>query len=229
MSPRSRKRPRIVSLSEDCLLIQFDGGISDETHTRVMEICRAFSESPLPHLKDIVPAYSSVALFFDRLKQSRISFSQEGLIASIEERISSITPDKNRETSRDVISIPTRFGGSSGRNLKEIAMSKGMTESDFIDRFTSETYKVFMIGFRPGFPYMGTVPKELASDRLQTPRAMVPAGSVGIAGRQTGIYPMDSPGGWQIVGKTDLKLLDIGNEDSPTFFQTGDLVRFVAI
>ena len=114
-------------------------------------------------------------------------------------------------------------------DLTRIAEEKGMSESDFVEAFTAEVYKVFMIGFRPGFPYMGTLTSELATDRLPAPRSFVPAGSVGIAGMQTGIYPIDSPGGWNIIGRTELKLVDFADEETPTTFRAGDLVRFEPI
>ena len=229
MSSVQMKYPRVFPLSENCILIQFEDVISEEVHRDVMELSKSFSASPLPFLNDIVPAYSSIALFFDSLKHTSASFCFEDTIATIRTRLDSLKNPRRKHESGRIITVPTRFGGAFGKDLREIVKLKGIGESALIDLFCQETYKVFLIGFRPGFPYMGTVPDELAVERLATPRANVHAGSVGIAGRQTGIYPMDSPGGWRLIGRSELKLLDIDNEANPTYFQPGDMVRFIPI
>jgi len=229
MPPSRSNNPSISTLSENCLLIQFDNVMSEEVHRKVMELCKSFSESPLPFLNDIVPSYSSIALLFDSLNYPTSLISHEDLIESVRERCQSLGKRSQKKETERLIKVRVRFGGAFGKDLREMAKTKGITEPKFIDLFCEEIYKVFMIGFRPGFPYMGTVPGQLSAERLPTPRAVVPAGSVGIAGRQTGIYPMDSPGGWRIIGRTDLNLLDIGNGDNPTYFHPGDSVKFEAI
>jgi KipI family sensor histidine kinase inhibitor len=127
-----------------------------------------------------------------------------------------------------VIEIPTRYGGELGPDLDFVAAHNGLVPAEVIRIHTQELYQVFMIGFAPGFPYLGLVPERIAAPRLETPRARVPAGSVGIAGRQTGIYPRESPGGWRLIGRTAVPLFDAAREP-PALLQPGDRVRFVRV
>lgn len=127
-----------------------------------------------------------------------------------------------------MIEIPTRYGGEFGPDLDFVAQHNGMTTEQIVWRHTQDTYRVFMIGFSPGFPYLGIVNEKIAAPRLETPRKRVPAGSVAIAGRQTGIYPRESPGGWRLIGRTDVKLFDPLCEP-PTLLRAGDRVKFVRI
>jgi len=226
--PSSRKLPRMMMLSEECVLVEFGNTISEKLHARVMHLYTSLNASPFEGFIEAVPAYSSVAVFFDPFLTGKAADEQSSLFAILSARVAEFE-DVGIQNSPSIITIPTRFGGRSGPDLQDLAQDKGLSESDFIALFTAETYKVYMLGFRPGFPYMGTVPKRLAAERLVTPRTSVPAGSIGIAGRQTGIYPIDSPGGWRIIGHTDLRLLNLENESAPTTLMPGDLVRFEPI
>jgi inhibitor of KinA len=224
MSP-SVRNPRIISLSEECVLVEFGNAISDKAHDAVMRLHLSLAENPVEGFVESVPAYSSIAIFFDPMSTIGISENgSPGIISIIRKHLAS--PTESKITEVKPITIPVQFGGRNGPDLKGLASSKGLTESSFIDIFTSVSYRVYMLGFRPGFPYMGEVPKELAAERLASPRALVPAGSLGIAGRQTGIYPMDSPGGWRIIGRSDFNLIHLDDEDSPTTLRSGDIVRF---
>lgn len=127
-----------------------------------------------------------------------------------------------------VIEIPTRYGGTDGPDLDFVAWHSRLTAAQVIQLHTRVVYHVFMLGFAPGFPYLGVVDEKIAAPRLETPRARVPAGSVGIAGRQTGIYPRESPGGWRLIGRTDTKLFD-PTQEPPTLLRAGDCVRFSPI
>lgn len=127
-----------------------------------------------------------------------------------------------------VIEIPTRYGGADGPDLDFVAWHSRLTAAQVIQLHTRVVYHVFMLGFAPGFPYLGVVDEKIAAPRLETPRARVPAGSVGIAGRQTGIYPRESPGGWRLIGRTDTKLFD-PTQEPPTLLRAGDCVRFSPI
>jgi inhibitor of KinA len=218
----------MVMMSEECVLVEFGTVIADNLHDQVMHLYSSLNESPFVGFIEAVPAYSSLAVFFDPFVSLKDSSERQTLFASLEALMKRFKDSGDRESS-PVIKVPTRFGGRNGPDLRDLAKNKGISESALIDLFVAETYKVYMIGFRPGFPYMGTVSERLAADRLVTPRMLVPAGSVGIAGRQTGIYPVDSPGGWRIIGNTGLRLLDFGNKSSPATLNPGDLVRFEPI
>lgn len=126
------------------------------------------------------------------------------------------------------IDIPVRYGGEYGPDLTALAEQKGMSVAELVARHTEPVYTVYFIGFQPGFPYLGGLPPELYSPRHATPRTQVPAGSVGIGGEQTGIYPFASPGGWQLLGRTELPLFDLNNAH-PTLLKAGDTLRFVAV
>jgi KipI family sensor histidine kinase inhibitor len=132
------------------------------------------------------------------------------------------------ETPGRVIEIPTRYGGEYGPDLEFVAKHNGLTPDEVVRIHTSQSLRVFMLGFSPGFPYIGPLAPEIAAPRLATPRTLVPAGSVGIAGRQTGIYPSESPGGWRLIGRTDLKLFAPA-KDPPALLRPGDYVRFRAV
>jgi KipI family sensor histidine kinase inhibitor len=124
------------------------------------------------------------------------------------------------------LTIPVAYGGETGPDLTEVAAFAGCSDEDVIALHTGREYRVYLIGFLPGFPYMGPVDERIAMPRREAPRLVVPAGSVGIAGRQTGIYPVESPGGWRLIGRTTQRMFD-ASRPSPSLLKAGDLVRFV--
>lgn len=226
MTARKRE-PRFQILSEDCILVTFGNSIDESNHRKVLDLHLRLQSSPFAGFVESVPAFASIAVFF---RNPNLSERVCGFPEIVEELRSRIVSDPTESFVQPrVIMVPTRFGGKHGFDLAGVARQKGMTETEFIEAFAAPVYRVFMLGFRPGFPYMGTLPSELGTERLSTPRGCVPAGSVGIAGLQTGIYPIDSPGGWNIIGKTELKLVDFADEETPTTFHAGDLVRFEPI
>jgi len=168
-----------------------------------------------------VPGYHTVAVYFDPL---RISGSK------MIERLEGIASRPATATEREaasLIEIPVRYGGDSGADLAAVADFAGCPEGEVVKRHTEPEYRVYMLGFLPGFAYLGTVDRSIAMPRLESPRMRVKAGSVGIAGIQTGIYPCDTPGGWRIIGRTDIKPFDAGR-DRPFLFEPGMRVKFVA-
>lgn len=126
------------------------------------------------------------------------------------------------------IEVPVRYGSASGPDLETVAASKGISAADVIRIHSAREYTVYMMGFTPGFPYLGTLDELLVMPRLETPRTLVRAGTVAIAGSQTGIYPLDSPGGWHLIGWTPLKLFD-PTSDAPFLFTPGDVVKFIPL
>lgn len=170
-----------------------------------------------------VPAYSSVLLPFDPLVLEEAAVRDMIAVALDAEDGPSMPVDR-----AEVVSVPVRYGGSDGPDLAEVAARTGRTEVDVMRLHAAVEYRVFCVGFVPGFPYLGLVPEELALPRRSTPRLRVPAGSVAIAGRQTGIYPADSPGGWHLIGRTDLPAWDPRREP-PALLEPGARVRFVPV
>lgn len=144
--------------------------------------------------------------------------------------ISHVAEMENDSSTNDarVIEIPVQYGGEMGPDLEFVAAHNNLSPDQIIEIHTREIYQVFMLGFAPGFPYLGIVDEKIAAPRLESPRARVPKGSVGIAGRQTGIYPRESPGGWRLIGRTDVKLFD-AHDEPPTLVRAGDRVRFVNV
>lgn len=216
---------RIEPLGEDCAVISLGNLISEDVNRRAVSIAEAVSEIGFEGFVEASPAYSSVAVFYDpRNARSGAGMPFENVKAVLEELAASARPSSDRDET--VHTIPARFGNADGPDLEEIAERRGLSPEDVVEIFLSRNYRVFMLGFLPGFPYLGTLDQRIATSRRGSPRTHVPAGSVGIAGSQTGIYPFDSPGGWQIIGRTDVTVFDPGSED-PAMFRPGDQVRFV--
>lgn len=183
-------------------------------------------------VRDVVESYCAVTVHFDPFGTDVDHLMNElGEVMSEEQRASASGSDAfvaKTEPSPRLVTVPVHYGGSHGPDLAVVAEQVGCTEADVIDLHASETYRVYMLGFLPGFAYMGSLPPQLALPRLTNPRTEVPRGSVGIAGRQTGIYPMVAPGGWHLIGQTPLRPFDLRRED-PFLFRTGDSVRFTPV
>ena len=178
-------------------------------------------------IKDVVESYCAVTVHFDPLGTDVDRLMSElGEVMADDERVSESASDAPVTKPRPrLVTVPVHYGGSHGPDLAVVAEQVGCTEADVIDLHASETYRVYMLGFLPGFAYMGSLSPRLALSRLTVPRIEVPRGSVGIAGRQTGVYPMAAPGGWHLIGRTPLRPFDLRRED-PFLFRTGDAVRF---
>jgi KipI family sensor histidine kinase inhibitor len=174
-----------------------------------------------PGVRDVVPAFHSLAVYFDPLRADaeRLRVSIEA--AASASRDVDVTPSTLRE-------VPVWYGGEHGPDLDGIAQSTGLSRDEVIAIHTAPTYCVFMIGFTPGFAYLGPVDPRIATPRLATPRVRVPAGSVGIAGQQTGIYPSETPGGWRLIGRTPFRPFQPLRQE-PFLLKPGDAVRFVPI
>ncbi len=204
--------------------------IDVDVNARAIAIARAVRERAMTGVRDVVSTFRSVAVFFDPLATdvAAVAAALRGSdpIHGSTQPLDSIhewglTPFRGR-----TIEVPVVYGGDAGPDLAEVAAFAGCSPQTVIDRHASCAYRVFMLGFLPGFAYMASVDETIAAPRHATPRLRVPAGSVGIAGRQTGIYPRDSPGGWQIIGRTAISLFDPGHTP-PALFAPGDQVRFV--
>lgn len=213
--------PRFLQAGEEGMVVEFGEGIDPEINLLVLELDRKLSQEPIEGVKETIPTFRSLFISFDPLK---ISFPElkkriEGTLQFLE--IPNLSEGR-------LFSIPVVYGGEYGPDLKVVASLKGLSEEEVMELHTSRDYRVFMIGFTPGFPYLGILPEEIAAPRLETPRLKVPKGSVGIAELQTGIYPLQSPGGWRIIGQTPIELFR-PEEESPFLLSPGDRVRFFPI
>jgi KipI family sensor histidine kinase inhibitor len=168
---------------------------------------------------ETVPAYCTLLIHYDSLK---FSFHQIKIL--VEEKMNQL--NKMNQETRHRHEVKVRYGNESNSDIEIVASSKNISIDDVIRIHSEKEYRIYMMGFTPGFPYMGILDERLHMPRLQTPRTLVKAGSVAIAGSQTGIYPLDSPGGWHIIGWTPLKLFD-PTSDTPFLFSPGDVVKFI--
>jgi KipI family sensor histidine kinase inhibitor len=175
-----------------------------------------------PHVVEVVPGMNNLTIVFDPLQAD-----YEVLAAELETAWDAAEPDTGANVAAE-IEIPVRYGGPDGPDLAAVAKHTGLTVDEVVKRHTSAQYIVFFLGFQPGFAYLGGLDASLHTPRHSSPRLEVPAGSVGIGGEQTGIYPAVSPGGWQLLGRTDLALFD-PTRNPPTLMQPGDRVRFTAL
>ena len=212
---------RIVPAGESALFVEFAERIDPEINARAIACADAIQAAQLAGVRDVVPTYRSVAVYFDPLHTDH-----DALAACLARAADQpVTP---ASAARDPVRIPVCYGGDLGPDLAEVASFAGMAESDVVQAHSGGTYRVFMLGFVPGFAYLGIVDARIAAPRRQTPRVRVPAGAVGIAGMQTGVYSADTPGGWQLIGRTPLKPFDPSRGD-PFLMKAGDAVQFYAI
>lgn len=220
-------RPRIEALGEDGLLLRLGDGIDAGTNARVHALAARLAACRPPWLREIVPAYATLALFvdLDAMADDPAPLETATAWALAQDAAPAPTGDIAPASAR-VVDIPVRFGGDDGPDLADAAAHAGLTEADFLARFRAAEYRVAMIGFAPGFPYLLGLDPALALPRLATPRTRVPAGSVAIGGAQAGIYPAEGPGGWRLLGRTPLALFDPRREP-PSLLRPGDRVRFV--
>ena len=204
-------------LGDSSILIQLGDAIDPALNARVHALSALLQTSPA--VIETVPAYCTVLVHYDPLATT---YNQIKNI--IEGKISLLDDSTHRPSHR--LEIPVLYGNASGPDLEPAATTLALSPSELIRLHSEREYTVYMMGFTPGFPYLGILNEKLSLPRLSTPRTRVPAGSVAIAGSQTGIYPVDSPGGWHIIGHTPLKLFDPTSE-TPFLFSPGDTVKFI--
>jgi inhibitor of KinA len=222
--------PKIFPLGDSCITVDFGREISVELNRKAISLASHFTGDPFPGFVEAVPAYSSVSIFYD-IAEVRRSFAEfETAFAAVAWLAEAALqyPDEMVEVAARSIQVAVDFSDEAALDLRLLAQYSGLSPSEVIDLFTAKAYRVFMLGFLPGFAYMGEVDERIAAPRKDSPRTKVPKGSVGIASSQTGIYPFESPGGWQIIGRTDLEMFSPERE-SACLLAPGDEVRFVPI
>jgi KipI family sensor histidine kinase inhibitor len=210
-------------LGDTAVLVSFDDAADDAIEAVVRALDRRLGAERPDGVRDWVPAWASVAVHFD---PTRTGYRE--LCDVLEEMAGQPAPGGNADASTPLREIPVRYGGDDGPDLEAVASHAGLSADEVVARHCAPVYRVAMIGFLPGFPYLRGLDPALAVPRLPEPRRTVPAGSVGIGGSQTGIYPLASPGGWRLIGRTDLRLFDPRREP-PALLAAGDRVRFVPI
>lgn len=218
--------PRIIPVSDSALLIEFGDAIDYEINGRVYALQREIEASDIREAVDeFIPSYRSLLVEYDASKYSHREMQDRvaGLVERTTAEVGSVggTDDETHQ-------IPVAYGGEYGPDLETVAEHAGLSTDEVIAIHSGTDYHVFMLGFAPGFPYLGGMDERIACPRLATPRTVVPAGSVGIAEAQTGVYPNASPGGWQLIGQTPLALFDVG-ADPPAVMLPGTKVNFVPI
>ena len=221
---------KIFPIAEDAATINFGNTISQELNNLIIQLSQQIENNNFIGFIECVPAYSSLTIFYNTLtvKQKYRDFlTAFEAVKNITEKELKLLDTKPKTDARHV-EIPVSFDLKHAPDLESVAEINQLSCKEIKDIFLAETYRVYMLGFLPGFPYMGKLNKKIATPRKTTPRKHIPKGSVGIAGEQTGIYPLDSPGGWQIIGKTDTELFT-PSAASPSFLQVGDLIKFVEV
>jgi KipI family sensor histidine kinase inhibitor len=214
---------RFRPASDRALLVYLGDEISGAVHRRVLALLRSLQRANLPWLQSLQPAYSSILVAFDLLQ-----IDHPAVEAAIRECAARSEEATAAAVMPRLIEIPVCYAAEFAPDLAALAESRGLSTAQVVELHSSQTYLAYFLGFAPGFAYLGDLPAELEAPRLAAPRTRVPAGSVGIAGRQTGVYPFSTPGGWRIIGRTPLRMFDPGRQPM-NIISIGDHVRFVPI
>jgi KipI family sensor histidine kinase inhibitor len=215
------QQPRFRLGGDRALYIEVGDAISPEVNRRVKGLLDAIDEAAIEGVEALSPTYRSILVYYDPLKIP---------LEELKQRLSDLgraLPEASTSEAR-IFEIPTLYGGEFGPDLDFVASHTGLSPEEVIRIHAGTDYLVYMVGFNPGFPYLGGMSEKIAAPRLETPRVKIPAGSVGIAETQTGIYPLESPGGWRLIGRSPLKMFD-PSRDPPALVEAGDLVRFVSV
>lgn len=220
---------QIYPLGDAAVVLHFGDAIDLAVHYRIQAVEAYLREHPFPGLLEQVPAFTTLTLYYDPwiASQGGELDPYDTVVQQVRAKLQELPPQQAPPVPV-VVEVPVCYGGSFGPDLDRVARYLGLSVSEVVALHTQPAYQVYMMGFVPGFPYLGGLDARLATPRKDVPRPRVPAGSVGIAGAQTGVYPLDTPGGWQLIGRTPLRLFDPRREE-PSLLQAGNQVRFFAI
>ncbi|KYO66974.1 5-oxoprolinase subunit PxpB [Thermovenabulum gondwanense] len=215
------EKPKILPEGDKAVLVEFGNEISEECNDKVMALYGFLKEKNIKGIISLVPTYRSLLIKYEPL-----TIPYKEITSKIENMLSSI--DKSSYKNAKVIEIPVVYGDEFGPDLEFVASYNKLTPEEVIEIHTKPLYRIYMLGFTMGFAYLGGMSEKIATPRLERPREKIPAGSVGIADKQTGIYPIESPGGWRLIGQTPVKIYDPKNE-RPILLEAGNYLKFVRI
>lgn len=221
---------RITPLGDSALRIEMGEGIDETTQRRVQAACALLEVAAVPGLVELVPAYATITAHYDLRAAVEAGAPVDDAAGWLATRVMLALDRLSEKPARKgrVVEIPVCYGGDFGPDLARVAAQAKLAPEEVVRRHAAGDYLVYLVGFAPGFPYLGGMAPELATPRLTEPRAQVPAGSVGIAGEQTGVYPVATPGGWNLIGRTPLRLFRPDMEP-PALLRAGDRVKFRAV
>ena len=212
---------RFCAASDQAMLAYLGEEIGLPSHKRVLKLLNLLEKEPPAWLRNVQPAYCSLLVAFDSCRVDHAEV--EAALREYEKRAETMRASKPK-----TIEIPVCYGGEFGPDLEEVARVHGLKPEEVVQLHSSRTYHAYFLGFAPGFAYLGDLPEEIATPRLETPRKQVPAGSVGIAGRQTAVYPFVTPGGWRLLGRTPIPMFRTDRQPMQ-LVSIGDQVRFLPI
>ena len=212
---------RILTVGDCAVSVEFGQEISLEINHKVMALKMVLEREPIGGIVELIPTYCSLLIQYDPmdLRYGQLRDRLEALVTQL---------DEVEMPPKQVVEIPVAYGGEYGPDLGEVARAHNISEEEVIKLHSEPEYPIYMLGFVAGFPYLGGMNKAIATPRKKSPRLKIEAGSVGIAGEQTGIYSVESPGGWQIIGRTPLKLYDV-NRNEPVLLKAGQYIKFKPI
>ena len=212
---------RILTVGDCAVSVEFGQEISLEINHKVMALKMVLERKPIRGIVELIPTYCSLLIQYDPmdLRYGQLRDRLEALVTQL---------DEVEMPPKQVVEIPVAYGGEYGPDLGEVARAHNISEDEVIKLHSEPEYPIYMLGFVAGFPYLGGMNKAIATPRKKSPRLKIEAGSVGIAGEQTGIYSVESPGGWQIIGRTPLKLYDV-NRNEPVLLKAGQYIKFKPI
>ena len=214
---------RILPAGDRALVADFGNVISEDVNRKVNALKKSLLAEKIAGVREMIPTYRSLLVEYNPAIITMQELSRRIEAAAAELEGATVETEQKR-----VLEIPCCYGGKYGEDLAGMAELTGLSEKEIIDIHAGTEYRVYMLGFLPGFVYLGGMDERIAAPRLKTPRVSIPAGSVGIGGSQTGVYPMASPGGWRLIGMTPVAFYDPGRE-KPVLCEAGDYIRFVPI
>lgn len=224
MTTEASENFRVLPAGESALVIELGDRIDPDINQRVYDLAATIERAALAVVQEVVPTYRSLLVRYDPLRANYADMAK-----SVEDLArATLTGKGSKEQQRQLYEVAVVYGGEDGPDLPAVASHVGLAEDEVVSLHTRPAYRVYMLGFAPGFPYLGGLDPRIACPRLKTPRTRVTAGSVGIAENQTGIYPLATPGGWQIIGRTPVRLFD-ARRDPPVAITPGSFLRFVKV